>query len=128
MATELSFESTPTTCTWPELARATLATAASSARQSGHHEAKKLTMTGVPRKEDSATGAPPPSAGSEKAGAVVPAFSVAGGGVASAAELGVVGLAGPRVTTNTTKPMRQAPATAATTLKTRSRGARRGAS
>src|SRR6516165_3162861 len=80
---ELSLESTPTTATRPALLRATVAIASSSARQSGHHEAKKLTMTGVPRNAASDTASPPDRAGRENAGAIVPGFRVGGGGTLS---------------------------------------------
>src|SRR6516162_10248913 len=103
-ASELSLESTPIT--------------ASSARQSGHHDAKKLTITGVPRNEASDTASLPSSGGSENAGAVVPGLSVVEGGDSSAAVPGPVGCDGPRTTTKTTNPMRVAPATAATHLNT----------
>ena len=44
------------TASRPLAARATWAIAPSSARQSRHHDAKKLTITGVPRKADRDTG------------------------------------------------------------------------
>src|SRR3974390_3438154 len=123
---ELSFVSTPTTATRPTLLRATVAMASSSARQSGHQEAKKLTMTGVPRNAASDTASLPDSAGTENAGGVVPGFRGGGGATLSAAVPGPVGCDGPRTITNTTKPTRTAPATAATHLNTRSAGLRGG--
>jgi hypothetical protein len=94
--------------------------AASSARQSRHQEAKKLTMTGFPRKEASVIGLVPPRGGREKPGAAVPAFRTGGGADSRAAEDGTGARDGPRTITKITKPIRHAAATAAIHLKTRS--------
>ena len=62
-----------------------------------------MTITGLPRKVDSVIGPPPCRPGSEKAGAVVPAWRTGGGGASSAAELTAAGCGEPRTMTKTTK-------------------------
>src|SRR5208283_5040906 len=102
-ASDDSLESTPTTASRPAAARATEATAPSSAWHSRHHEAKKFTITGFPRNADSDTGVPPPSGGRLNVGARAPGRRTGGGGDSSAADPPVDGCEGPRTTTKVTK-------------------------